>query len=206
MSRISLKPKTRPTTPSGASPTLPESEKAIGAIVTERARFLRFVASRIGDEATAEDVLQESLLRALQENDGLRRGESAVAWFYRILRNAISDHFRRRGIENRRGEKFLSDLKAREEDVSAPAADPDSAVCACFRGLLPTLKPRYAEVIRRVDLLGEAKREVARDLKITPATMDVLLHRARSALRHRLIVFCGACSREKCIECLCAKL
>ena len=95
VSRKSLKPKTRPTKQSGASPVLPDSERAIAAIVTERARFLRFVSSRIGDEATAEDVLQESLLRALQANDGLRRGESAVAWFYRILRNAISDHFRK---------------------------------------------------------------------------------------------------------------
>ncbi len=206
MSRKSLKPKTRPTKQSGASPVLPDSERAIAAIVTERARFLRFVSSRIGDEATAEDVLQESLLRALQANDGLRRGESAVAWFYRILRNAISDHFRKKGTESRRAETFLSDLKAREENVSIPPADWDAAVCACFRGLLPALKPRYAEVIRRVDLRGEAKQEVGRDLKISPATMDVLLHRARTALRQRLTVFCGACSREKCIECLCAKV
>jgi len=37
--------------------------------------------------------------------------------------------------------------------------DWDAAVCACFRGLLPTLKPRYAEVIRRIDLRGEARRQ-----------------------------------------------
>lgn len=184
---------------------LPVSEKAIGVIVAERARFHRFVASRIGDEAAAEEVLQESLLRALQQSDGLRRGESAVAWFYRILRNAISDHFRRKGTESRRAETSFSELKAREEDVSSPPADWDAAVCACVRGLLPTLKGRYAEVIRRVDLRGEAKQQVGRDLKISPATMDVLLHRARTALRQRLTVFCGACSREKCIECLCAK-
>ena len=193
------------TKPSGASSALPVNEKAIDAIVAERARFHRFVASRIGDEATAKDVLQESLLRALQQSDGLRRGESAVAWFYRILRNAISDHFRKKGSESRRTEKFLSDLKARGEDVSAPPPDWEAAVCACFRGLLPTLKPRYAEVIRRVDLRGEAKQEVGRNLKINRATMDVLLHRARSALRERLTVFCGACTREKCIECFCAK-
>jgi DNA-directed RNA polymerase specialized sigma24 family protein len=63
--------------------------EVIRTILTERARFQRFVASRVGDEAAAEDLLQESLLRALGENRNLRRGEAVVPWFYRILRNAI---------------------------------------------------------------------------------------------------------------------
>lgn len=198
-------PKTHPKQPSGARPTDALSDKTIAVLVAERARFHRFIASRIRDAATAEDLLQESLLRALEQNGKLRRGESAVAWFYRILRNVISDHYRKNGAERRRAEKLLADMQAREEDVTARPADWDAAVCACFRGLLPSLKPRYAEVIRRVDLGGEPKLVVGRDLKLSRATMDVLLHRARHSLRQRLEVFCGACSREKCIECFCGK-
>jgi RNA polymerase sigma factor (sigma-70 family) len=180
-------------------------EKAIAALVTQRARFHRFVASRVGDAAAAEDVLQESLLRVLQQDSSLRRGESVVAWFYRILRNAIADHYRKRRSENGRLEKHFAEILARGEDVAAPPADWDAAVCACFRGLLPSLKPRYADVIRRVDLRSEGKVVVARDLNISRATMDVLLHRARGALRERLEVFCGACSRDSCVQCFCAK-
>lgn len=183
----------------------PAEEKAIEAILGERARFHRFLAARVGNAATAEDLLQDGLLRAIEQNRNLRRGESAVPWFYRILRHAVADHFRQKGSESRRLEKLLSDLQTSGDDVAAPPADWDAAMCACFRGLIPTLKPRYAEVIRRVDLCGEPKQEVGRDLKISRATMDVLLHRARTALRARLMVFCGAGTRDKCLECICAE-
>jgi RNA polymerase sigma-70 factor (ECF subfamily) len=197
------KPKIHPRKPSGSALPPPVGEKAVNAIVAERARFLQFVAAQIGDDAAAEDVMQESLLRALEQSEGLRRGESAVAWFYRILRNAISDHFREKGSRSRRMGKFFADLRARGEDVAAPPSDWDAAVCACFHGLLPALKPRYADVIRRIDLRGESKREVGRDLKIKPATLDVVLHRARHSLRRQLEVFCGSCSRESCLACFC---
>lgn len=170
--------------------------------MAERARFHRFVTARIGDAALAEDILQDSLVRALSRNDELRRRESAVAWFYRILRNAITDQCRKMGAENRRKEKYLADLEARAEDAAVPPGD-ETAVCACFRGLLPSLKPRHAEVIRRVDLEGEPKPEVAARLGIAPGALDVLLHRARQALRRRLEIFCGACSRESCLACWC---
>lgn len=175
------------------------------ALVAERKRFHRFVAARIGDAAEADDVLQQSLLRALEGSGKLRRGESTIAWFYRILRHAIADHFRRKGAETRRLENFLGDLQARDEDFAQPPPAWDAAVCACFRGLLPSLRPRYADVIRRVDLNGESKLDVARELKISRATMDVLMHRARGALRERLEILCGACSRERCLECFCTQ-
>jgi len=76
-------------------------------------------------------------------------------------------------------------------------------VCACLRGLLPTLKPRYVELLWRVDLNGESKKTVSRELEIKVATLDVVLHRARSALRQRLQIFCGSCSRESCLACSC---
>lgn len=63
----------------------------IDAIMSERARFQRFLRARTGSEAEAEDLLQQSLLKALQHGAQLRRWEKAVPWFYRILRNAIAD-------------------------------------------------------------------------------------------------------------------
>ena len=203
--RTRRKGKSRLSRASGTRPNNGISEKAVTAIIAERERFHRFVASRIGDHALAEDLLQESLARALKHGEKLRRGESAVAWFYRILRNAVSDHYRNRASENRRVSQLLADMQALQEDVSAPPRDWDAAVCACFRGLLPALRPRYAQVIRRVDLRGEAKQDVADDMKLSPATMDVLLHRARQALRKRLEILCGACSRERCLECFCER-
>lgn len=55
--------------------------------------------------------------------------------------------------------RFWEEVRAAGHDKVEPRQDWDAAVCACFRGLLPTLKPRYAEVIRRIDLRGEARRQ-----------------------------------------------
>jgi RNA polymerase sigma factor (sigma-70 family) len=182
----------------GRRPIASLGERAIAAIVTERARFHRFIASRIGDDAIANDLLQESLLRALQRNGKLRRGESAVGWFYRNLSNAITDHSRKFRGENRPVERLLQRIQehAQEEGVSKPPPDWNVALCACLRGLLPSVDPRYAQVIRRVELHGEPKRNVAGEMKLSAATMDVLLHRARRALRKRLEILCASSSHE----------
>lgn len=204
VSRKSPKPKTRPTKPSGTFPALADSENAIGAILSERARFQRFLIARTGSETEAEDLLQQSLLKALRYEAQLHRGEKAVAWFYRILRNAISDHYRQKSSEQRRTDRLWTEMQAAGEDFAAPPKDWNRVICACFTGLLPSLNPRYAKLIQRIDLNGESKTAVSRELKITTGTLEVALHRARKSLRQRLELFCGACSREKCLECFCA--
>ncbi|HVS52439.1 MAG TPA: sigma-70 family RNA polymerase sigma factor [Opitutaceae bacterium] len=176
------------------------SDAAIHALVAERAAFHRFLSRRVGSESTADDLLQESLLRALQRGESLRRGERVVPWFYRILRHAIADHFRHQAADARKVDRLSPELDSAGDH--APR-DWERAVCSCFEGLLPSIKPRYAEILRRIDLNGELKVMVARDLKMSAATLNVTLHRARAALRRRLEVFCGACSKEHCLACAC---
>lgn len=91
-------------------------------------------------------------------------------------------------------------MRAAGEDFAEPPKDWNRAVRACFSGLLQGLNPRYVKLIQRIDLNGESKTAVSRELKIKVGTLDVALHRARNSLRQRLEFFCGACSREKCVE------
>lgn len=173
------------------------SLRVIDALVSERARFQRFLAARTGTAAEADDLLQQSLLKALQQGIPLHRGEKAVPWFYRMLRTAVADHYRQKSSEQRRADRLWTDMRAAGEDLTALPKAWHAAICVCFRGLLPGLKPRYAELIRRIDLNGEPKTAVSRDLKIKIGTLDVALHRARHALRRRMELLCGASSREK---------
>jgi DNA-directed RNA polymerase specialized sigma24 family protein len=64
-------------------------------LLDRRARFLSFVQSRVKDRALAEDILQAAYMRALEQTETLREEESAAAWFYSVLRNAVVDHHRR---------------------------------------------------------------------------------------------------------------
>ena len=61
----------------------------------KRAPFLAFLRKRVESIEIAEDLLQAAYLRALEHIRQLRDERRAEAWFYRLLRNAIIDHYRR---------------------------------------------------------------------------------------------------------------
>ncbi|MGH9797336.1 MAG: sigma-70 family RNA polymerase sigma factor, partial [Candidatus Polarisedimenticolia bacterium] len=151
----------------------------------------------------AEDILQDAFVRGIDGVSGLRERDSVVAWFYRMLRNAIADHYRRRGAE----ERALGRVAAGEAvEAVAPSPDADlmDTVCTCVTSLLDTLKPEYAAVLRRVDLEGAAVREFATETGITANNAGVRLHRAREALRRSLVRACGTCATHGCVDCGCA--
>jgi RNA polymerase sigma factor (sigma-70 family) len=186
------------------NPEITLNPASIDALLSQRGRFQRFLASRLGSETDAEDILQASMLKALQKGETLRRGERVTPWFFRILRNAVVDHYRELSSRGKKIERLLEELSVVGEDATAPASvDWDEAVCQCFLTLLPSLKPRYAEVLTRVDLRGESKILVRHAFKLSSPAFDVLLHRARNALRKRLEVFCGLCSEQACLACDC---
>jgi RNA polymerase sigma-70 factor (ECF subfamily) len=165
----------------------------------ERERFLGFLRSRLGTRDQAEDLLHAAYVKALQSGDGVREGESSVAWFWRVLRNAVVDVYRQRGAEMRALEQ--TQRWAEAEEPQEPELR--SAVCLCVNGVLETLKPEYASLIRRVDLDGSPVPEAARAEGITPNNAGVRLHRARAALRERLQESCGSCATHGCLDCGC---
>lgn len=171
------------------------------ALNSERENFRRFLVARVG-EADADDILQNGLIKALQRGAAIEEEGKLSAWFYRVLRNAITDHYREAGSTRRRHEKLATTRAALEEDrVAAP--EWERQLCRCLNGVAATMKPRQAVLIQRVDLGGESVAAVARDLGITANSASVTLHRARQELRTRLEKFCGACASGACLDCDC---
>src|SRR3954454_12151628 len=70
-------------------------------ITAKYGEFQSFLERRTGDRALAQEILQDALLRSLDKVDSVRSEESVVAWFYRVLRNAVIDRARRRAAEHR---------------------------------------------------------------------------------------------------------
>ena len=66
-------------------------------LLAHESDFLSFVRHRVGEKAFAEDLLQQSLARALERHHTLQNKESVVAWFYKILRHTIIDYYRTQG-------------------------------------------------------------------------------------------------------------
>ena len=172
----------------------------LDVLAANHRRFLGFLAQRMGSEADAEDLLQDAYVKGLQRAGQLDDPESAVAWFYRLLRNALTDWYRHRGAEDR----ALEGYAAREDTVTDPV-DPAlfDAVCACALALTPTLKPEYAEIIRAVDLEDQPVGAYAGAIGISANNAAVRLHRARAALRQRVIETCGTCTEHYGVDCNC---
>ena len=180
--------------------------ETISELLDRRRDFLGFVRRRVADPAIAEDILQSAYLRAVQHSSGLRQDESIVAWFYRILRNAVIDHYRHRGSENATLDRWATELGTSPEEASALAPhDPAtfSFVCHCIEAVLPSLTPNYAQLIREVDLDEAPLADFAHRHGITAGNAAVRAHRARAALKRALIRTCGACSTHGCLNCSC---
>jgi RNA polymerase sigma factor (sigma-70 family) len=176
---------------------LPLTQEVVARLLANHRQFLKFLEARLPSRAVAEEVLQSAFVRAIERGGVLRETESAVAWFYRLLRNALVDQYRHTGSEAR-----ALEVEARE---AAGTVEPElrDAVCACMNQLLPTLKPEYAEIVRRVDLEETPVADVATALSITTNNATVRLHRARRALKERLERSCGTCATHGCLDCTC---
>lgn len=159
--------------------------------------FLGFLEKRLGDRVAAEEVPQTAFLRTLDKGGDIEDQERSVAWFYRLLRNAIVDHHRRRGAEAR----VL--LKQVAEGSLTAEPELERVICACIHTLLPALNAGYAQLLRRVDFEDAPLETVARELGVTKNNAAVRLHRARQALKRQLEKSCGTCTEHGCLDCTC---
>ncbi len=166
-------------------------------LVENLAAFRGFALRRLGDPELAADVVQDALLKALRAGDELRDDEKLVAWFYRILRNAITDLYRKKATQAKALEQFAIELE------SWPDTESNNVICGCMTRLLPTLKTEYAELLRRIDLDGQSAEDVAVSLGITPGNLKVRLHRSRQQLKSQLVQTCQLCAAHGCLDCNC---
>ena len=177
----------------------PNAPDVLRVLVANHARFLGFLERRVGSRDVADDILQEAFVRSLDRVESIRNTDSAVAWFYRVLRNALTDHFRRQETRDR----ALSQVSAEAEENNEGDTELETVVCACVMEMVDTLKPEYAAAVRRVDLDGMSVRSYAEESGISPGNAGVRLHRAREALRRQLARVCGTCVDHGCFDCQC---
>ncbi len=169
------------------------------ALLANLQTFIAFARSRVGDPQLAEDVVQDSIVKALASSNPPDEDENTVAWFYRILRRTIIDLYRRDAARGRALERFQNEF------AETPDEDDGKTLCQCFKRFLPAVPPQYRELLQRVDLDGEDASEVAATLGLTRNNLGVRLHRARGHLREALSQNCKACAKHGCLDCTCGE-
>jgi RNA polymerase sigma-70 factor (ECF subfamily) len=173
------------------------AQPVIDVLVANHRDFLRFVERRVGDRATAEEIVQDAFVRTLDRGDEIR--ESVVGWFYRVLRNAVIDRQRRLAVANRRLDQFAAELDATPDG----GEDLAGIACRCVIQLADTLKPEYADALQRIDVDGVSVKDYADAHGISASNAGVRLFRAREALRRQVARACGTCADHGCLDCTC---
>jgi RNA polymerase sigma factor (sigma-70 family) len=177
------------------------SPEVVRVLVDNHRKFLAFLEKRVGSRELAEDILQEAFARGLDKVDHLRSEESAIAWFYRLLRNAVIDSHRRRAAASRGIEAFAVELEQREQ----PGPELRATVCQCVGDLAATLKPDYAAALQRIEIDGVAVKDFAAEAGISSSNAAVRVFRAREALRQQVARSCGTCADHGCLDCSCER-
>lgn len=166
-------------------------------LVEAHRAMLAFVERRVGDRATAEDILQEAWVKGIERGEQIEDASSAKAWMYRVLRNAIIDRYRRTGAS----ERALAALE-RELDV-VHASEGEAMVCQCIGRLAQTLPPDQAHALRRIEIDGVPVKTFAEEEGLTASNAGVRVFRARKALKARVESACGTCAEHGCTDCSC---
>jgi RNA polymerase sigma-70 factor (ECF subfamily) len=169
----------------------------VATLVANHREFLAFVQRRVGSRELAEEIVQDALVRNLDKLDTVR--DTAIGWFYRVLRNAITDHWRREAAAGRRLEAIAAEADA------APDEELQNVVCKCVGELAGTLKPEYASALRRIELDGLSMKDYATEAGISSNNAAVRVHRAREALRKQVSRACGTCADHGCLDCTCER-
>lgn len=175
------------------------SPAALNRLIENRQKFLAFLRQRVGSAEVAEDILQAAFVKGIEKGGTLRDEETAIPWFYRLLRNAIIDYYRQRGSSERALETFVHELETQQEpDVSF-----NGEICGCVSGLLEILKPEYRQALSAVDLEDRSLADLADEAGISSNNAAVRVHRAREALRKQVTAMCGVCATHGCLDCHC---
>jgi len=161
--------------------------------------FLAYLTRRVGERALAEDLLQEAFAKTLARPEQVPDGEALLPWFYRTLRNATIDRFRRQGAADRALEAFAREL----ETAEAVPEETRHEVCQCISRLATTLKPEYADALQAIEVEGQPVKSYAERQGLTAGNAAVRVFRAREALKRRVVESCGACAEHGCLNCTC---
>ncbi len=175
--------------------------------VTEHGDYLyRYALKRLRNQATAEDMVQETLMAALNAREQFAGQSNERTWLVAILKHKIIDYFRKHAREVETDSEIIAQTVAEDDfHASGPSEglwkkerrpldwiiDPSDAaeqrefwkyLTLCLDGVEPRLSTAF--VLREIEQLDS--KEVCNTLDISATNLRVMLHRVRKHLRHCL--------------------
>ena len=167
-------------------PTLEEIEQY-------RAAVTRYIHYLVSDGGEAEDLAQETLLRAHRQRTTLRDPAALESWLYQIASHVSIDRLRQRArLAQRQVDAPLEDLPIADRDHPSPlTVVQQTEMSECVQRYVANLSDAYKAVVLFHDVDGLTADEIARLLQLPLTTVKMRLHRARRQLQAALENACA---------------
>lgn len=141
-----------------------------------------FIRQRVPDDATADDLTQDTLLKVYRSRAALRDGQRLEAWLYRIARTTLVDYYRRRKPTAELPAALLADPGEERDGI----AQFRQAVMATTRRFLEDLPERYREPVRLAELEGLPLAKIALRSGLSLTAVKSRVQRGRAMLKRKL--------------------
>ncbi len=175
-------------TPPRRAPVVANDTRELHAGLVALVPELRSRAMRLcGEPSAADDIVQDTLERALRFADQYQRGTNLRAWAFQILFSVFVTRWRRRRRDRNAVENLAADPCAWTRPAAFTAPDAGwGSLTASTRRKLDALPDGFRAVIVMVDLQERSYREAARELGVPVGTVMSRLHRGRKLLAAQL--------------------
>jgi RNA polymerase sigma-70 factor (ECF subfamily) len=162
-------------------------------------RIYRYILRLVRDSAEAEDLTQETFLRAHLRQESLRDPQAVRTWLYRIATHICLDRLRQRArhatVGGEDGSGRLESAASGTPSVLQVAEQKEMS--ACVQQYLDQLPDDYRAVILLHDLHSLTAGQIADLLGVRVGTIKIRLHRARRKLRGALEAGCAFSQDER---------
>ena len=171
-----------------------------------RDRIYRYILRLVRDEHEAEDLTQETFLRAHRQLDALQDPAALTVWLYRIATHVCYDRFRQASYRHPVASLDVASEESSDAgdgqpaDTRAPRLDQvieQGEMSECVRGFLEELSDDYRMVVLLHDLHEMTNPEIAQMLGCSLETVKIRLHRARRKLKAALAGGCDFSHDER---------
>jgi RNA polymerase sigma-70 factor (ECF subfamily) len=162
------------------------------------ASIYRLVRRKLGDALLAEDIAQETFMKALRMMDRVDDSFNFGGWVHTVARNLCFDELRRRqrdlraeGVDDDEGE-LLANLPSTSRSFDPAQVQESNEVRRQIWKVSQRLPEKYRLVLTLRELQDLSYRQIARSLKMSESAVETLLYRARLRFKEEFIASEGA--------------
>lgn len=170
-----------------------------GELEQYRLVIARYIRNMVRDSADAEDLTQETFIRAFRQRATLRDETALLSWLYQIATHVALDRLRQRiRMRNRQDEQRPEEMYVEDKStLSALSVIQQNEMSECVQAYVTRLSDGYKTVLLLHDVDGLTASEIADLLGLPLTTVKMRLHRARRKLQAMLQEACALGQDER---------